>query len=242
MLLSITTHTITFTEEIQIDTLTLARRLVAGSPKSLFQFNSLGHLNEQDALPLEHEGNYGIHQVLNVFKLSDKSSAKLEVGRFAAEIARTLGPLSGFENSAISTWPLLFQSFNDIIDLVEPLGYVVSNAQSLGAKIEGWFALGILSSWPEGGLAITQYVQRDAKILKTLQEASNEQDAAQLDNMRVMLTNLSKSQVSCLDASLGRKSDAKKVAASPAVQRTLEDAATKAGLESLHFQSQSKTS
>lgn len=200
MLLSITTHTTAFTEEIQIDTITLARRLVAGSPESLLHFNALGHLNEQDAPTLEHEGNYGIRPVLNVFKLSDKSSLKLEVGRFAAEIARTLGPLSGSESSAISTWPLLFQSFNDIIDLVEPLGYVVSNSQSLGAKTEGWFALGILSTWPEGGLAITQYVQRDPKTLETLQEASNEQDAAQLDNIRVVLTNLRKSQVSCLDA------------------------------------------
>ena len=197
MLLSIITQKAASTEEIQIDAITLARRLVAGSPERLLHFNALGYPKEQDTLPLEHEEIHSTRQVLNVFKSSDKSSLRLEVGRFAAEIARTLGPFSGSETSANSTWVLLFQSFDDVIDLVEPLGYVVSNAQSLGAKTEGWFALGILSSWPEGGLAITQYVQRDAKTLEILHEASNEQDTAQLDNIRVTLTNLAKCQVSC---------------------------------------------
>ena len=191
-----------FSEDIHLDALTLARRLIASSPGNLLHFLTQKH----DSSNPNTGGvvDSGLSFALQLHAQTDKASVKLEIGRLVAEVCRTTKNLDQNHSDNQSLQQNILTYLDLAREIPGPLAFAIVNAQSPGAKTEGWFALGILSSWPTCRSAVTQCLERNEDLRSALEKIASEEDKqesiptakADLDNARVLITNIAENSVS----------------------------------------------
>lgn len=161
------------------------RRLVAGSPKTL-AIIGMAPTNsnlETPAAPSE------LAAVLDLFERTDDAALKLEIGRLAIEICRTLWALhSGQPDMAEGEFALVIGQCGQIF--ADAIAFVILNGEGPGARGEGWFGFAMMSVWTVGGELIVNCLNSEEMLIEVKKVVASGSGPG-YQNLRLVLAKMS---------------------------------------------------
>jgi hypothetical protein len=89
--------------------------------------------------------------LLSLFNKTDSKPAKTEIGRTVASICRTIKPGGCGESAEANITERVFSLHEDIAN---PIMVMISQTEWPVVRSEGWFALALMTSHPQGALAV----------------------------------------------------------------------------------------
>ncbi|PWY64740.1 ubiquinone biosynthesis protein [Aspergillus heteromorphus CBS 117.55] len=127
--------------------------------------------------------------LLKLFRKTDSTPIKTEIGRIVTSVCRTLVPKSREQDLAAND--LLERVFDLHEDVALPVGAMVTQSQWPVVRSEGWFALALMASSNAGSAAVSRCLP-DMGILPLIEqtldvefpEPTDETEATQLDKDR----------------------------------------------------------
>lgn len=131
--------------------------------------------------------------LLSLFKKTDSTPIKIEVGRIVASVCRTITPKARELSDASA---LLERVFSQHETIANPIGTMITQTQWPVVRSEGWFALALMASSPLGCRAVVDCLQ-DTEVFEILEGTLTTEDAASTeaankdgDNMAVFVQEL----------------------------------------------------
>lgn len=137
------------TPSIQREAVIAVRRLTTGSAETLLVIGVNSPKNSLDTTRERSE----LAAILALFRRSDDTQLKMEVGRLAIEVCRILWAINNGQPD------LSEDDFNQAIgpykpEFAEAIAFVILHGEGPGARGEGWFGFAMMSVWRSGRASI----------------------------------------------------------------------------------------
>ncbi|KAL4877271.1 armadillo-type protein [Aspergillus karnatakaensis] len=202
--------------QVQLAATSIARQLVISSVENISRLMEPATSEEEkegeEEAESDSEKTY-LSLLLALFKKTDSTPIKTEIGRIVASLCRTLVPMSkSSEQEHPSAHSLLISLLTHHDGIALPVGTMVTQTQWPVVRSEGWFALALMASNKDGAKAVIhglQEIDGFSLIDRTLSAeepvSDNETEMVQFrkdrDNIIVLVQELSKNQPETADAS-----------------------------------------
>lgn len=159
--------------QVQFAATSIARQLIISSVENILRL-----LDDLPSEEVSANGSTYLSLLLALFEKTDSAPIKTEIGRIVASICRTLSPKARESDDKART--LLDRLFSSHQGIARPIGAMITQTQWPVVQSEGWFALALMASNKQGGLAVVDCLQ-NLEVYPLLEKTLSVGDAESAD-------------------------------------------------------------
>lgn len=168
----------------QINAAMTARKVMTECAPAVLQFFGLnecdgGYIVES----LQRSSGYAM---VGLWNETDNTDLKVEIARVVAQVCRTLKRMP---QSAIALGAI-FELFEDEVQVLNPVTFIVCHHPSETARIEGWMAMGILTEVVKGRSALCKTIIQDTDFRDKMLQTAQMTTGYERENLKVVLAHL----------------------------------------------------